>query len=155
MWENIFAVSPSRPIGQTHEKHSLESLSPLSRRLLCLQILLPARRGRRIGHLGAITPAITFFCTPLWGALTDKTGCLRQILVITFLSSVVFRVGLVAHTSYLWIVSLISLTAIMNAPVRPLLDSGALQSLEDKSEYGKQRLWGQWGFGVSARDWGM
>lgn len=91
---------------------------------------------------------MTFVFTPLWGAVTDKSGMLKQILVLTFASSALLRVCLAARTSYLWIVTLITLTAIMNAPVRPLLDSGALQILDDRSEYGKQRLWGQWGFGV-------
>ncbi|CAN0275326.1 unnamed protein product, partial [Ectocarpus sp. 4 AP-2014] len=103
---------------------------------------------RRIGHLGAITPAMTFLFTPLWGALTDKSGMLKQILVLTFAASTLLRVSLAARTSFLWIVSVITLTAVINAPVRPLLDSSALQSLDDRAEYGKQRLWGQWGFGV-------
>lgn len=108
------------------------------------------RSSRQIGHLGAITPAMTFIFTPLWGALTDKSGMLKQILIFTFTTSAVLRVSLAARESYAWIVTIITLTAIMNAPVRPLLDSGALQSLDDRSEYGKQRLWGQWGFGVSS-----
>ncbi|CAN0572750.1 unnamed protein product, partial [Laminaria digitata] len=104
--------------------------------------------SRRIGHLGAITPAMTFLFTPLWGALTDKSGMLKQILVGTFLASTLLRVSLAARTSFAWIISVITLTAVVNAPVRPLLDSSALQSLDDRGEYGKQRLWGQWGFGV-------
>ncbi|CBN78339.1 conserved unknown protein [Ectocarpus siliculosus] len=105
---------------------------------------------RRIGHLGAITPAMTFLFTPLWGALTDKSGMLKQILVLTFAASTLLRVSLAARTSFLWIVSVITLTAVINAPVRPLLDSSALQSLDDRAEYGKQRLWGQWGFGIGS-----
>jgi len=91
---------------------------------------------------------MTFVFTPLWGALTDKSGMLKQILVLTFAASTLLRVSLAARTSFLWIISVITLTAIINAPVRPLLDSSALQSLDDRGEYGKQRLWGQWGFGV-------
>eukprot|EP00752_Nemacystus_decipiens_P005674 g5135.t1 len=105
---------------------------------------------RRIGHLGAITPAMTFIFTPLWGALTDKSGMLKQILVLTFAASTLLRVSLPSRTSFLWIISIITMTAIINAPVRPLLDSSALQSLDDRGEYGKQRLWGQWGFGIGS-----
>ncbi|CAM9180156.1 unnamed protein product [Scytosiphon promiscuus] len=105
---------------------------------------------RRIGHLGAITPAMTFIFTPLWGALTDKTGRLKEILVLTFAASTLLRVSLPSRTSFAWIISVITLTAIINAPVRPLLDSSALQSLDNRAEYGKQRLWGQWGFGIGS-----
>ncbi|CAM9617293.1 unnamed protein product, partial [Choristocarpus tenellus] len=105
---------------------------------------------RQMGHLGAITPAMTFLVSPLWGALTDKTGRLKEILVFTFVASVLFRISLAARQSFTWIVSVITLTAIVNAPVRPLLDSSVLNLLEDKKEYGKQRLWGQWGFGVGS-----
>ncbi|CAM9093496.1 unnamed protein product [Ascophyllum nodosum] len=105
---------------------------------------------RQIGHIGAITPAMTFLFTPLWGALTDRSGMLKQILVATFLVSTLLRVSLAARTSFAWIMSVIALTAIVNAPVRPLLDSSALQTLDDRGEYGKQRLWGQWGFGIGS-----
>ncbi|CAM9812677.1 unnamed protein product, partial [Hapterophycus canaliculatus] len=105
---------------------------------------------RRIGHLGAITPAMTFIFTPLWGALTDKTGRLKEILVLTFAASTLLRVSLPSGNSFLWIISVITMTAIINAPVRPLLDSSALQSLDNRAEYGKQRLWGQWGFGIGS-----
>lgn len=93
---------------------------------------------------------MTFIFTPLWGALTDKTGRLKEILVLTFAASTLLRVSLPSRTSFAWIISVITLTAIINAPVRPLLDSSALQSLDNRAEYGKQRLWGQWGFGVSS-----
>lgn len=96
---------------------------------------------------------MTFIFTPLWGALTDKSGMLKQILVLTFTASTLLRVCLPYGVSFLWIISIITLTAIINAPVRPLLDSSALQSLDDRGEYGKQRLWGQWGFGVRTRRW--
>lgn len=96
---------------------------------------------------------MTFIFTPLWGALTDKSGMLKQILVLTFAASTLLRVSLPFKTSFVWIISIITLTAVINAPVRPLLDSSALQSLDDRGEYGKQRLWGQWGFGVRRCVW--
>ncbi|CAM9625674.1 unnamed protein product [Chrysoparadoxa australica] len=105
---------------------------------------------RRIGHLGAITPAVTFLVSPAWGALTDHTGRLKQILLFTFISSVLCRLLLVMRESFSWIVGVVALAALVNAPVRPLIDSSVLSMLTDRKEYGKQRLWGQWGFGVGS-----
>lgn len=87
---------------------------------------------RRIGHLGAITPALTFLVSPLWGALTDSTGRLKEILLFAFVSSVIFRVLLVANQNFSWIISMITLCAVVNAPVRPLLDSSVLGLLDDR-----------------------
>ncbi|KAG5181377.1 major facilitator superfamily domain-containing protein [Tribonema minus] len=106
--------------------------------------------NRRIGHLGAITPAVTFFVSPLWGALTDSTGRLKEVLLFTFAASVVFRVLTITRETYPFLVSIIALTAAVNAPVKTLLDSSVLNLLDDKREYGKQRLWGQCGFGLGS-----
>ena len=45
---------------------------------------------------------------------------------------------------------LVLVTAILNAPVRPLLDSAVINLLPDPSKYGKIRLWGQCGFGLGS-----
>jgi nitrate/nitrite transporter NarK len=46
---------------------------------------------KQIGQLGAITPAVTFVVAPLWGALADQTGRHKDVLLVTFVSSVVSR----------------------------------------------------------------
>eukprot|EP01084_Bolivina_argentea_P170392 295282_1 len=104
--------------------------------------------NKRIGYLGAISPAITFLVSPLWALWTDKTGKLKQILLFTFVSSAVFRSMLIAKDSFAWIASILSLTAIVSAPVRSLIDSAVLNLLPKQLEFGKQRLWGQLGFGI-------
>jgi MFS transporter, PPP family, 3-phenylpropionic acid transporter len=103
-----------------------------------------------MGNLGAITPAVTFLVSPMWGYLTDSTGKLKEVLLFTFVTSVAFRVSMIAKQSFSYIVFIMVLTSIVNAPVRTLLDSSVLNLLDDKREYGKQRLWGQWGFGLGS-----
>jgi MFS transporter, PPP family, 3-phenylpropionic acid transporter len=105
---------------------------------------------RHMGNLGAITPAVTFLVSPMWGYLTDSTGKLKEVLLFTFVTSVAFRVLMIAKESFSYIVFIMVLTSIVNAPVRTLLDSSVLNLLDDKREYGKQRLWGQWGFGLGS-----
>jgi len=104
---------------------------------------------KQIGQLGAITPAVTFVVAPLWGALADQTGRHKDVLLFTFVFSVVSRLLFIWRTTFGWLSFLVFCTAVLNAPVRPLLDSSVLNLLEDKREYGKQRLWGQFGFGLA------
>lgn len=46
---------------------------------------------KQIGQLGAITPAVTFVVAPLWGALADGTGRHKDVLLFTFITSVISR----------------------------------------------------------------
>lgn len=48
---------------------------------------------KQIGLLGAITPAATFLVAPLWGALADHTSRHKDVLLFTFVSSVVTRLS--------------------------------------------------------------
>jgi len=102
----------------------------------------------KIGQLGAICPAVNFVVSPLWGALADKTGRLKLILLSTFAASVALRCSMLVGRSYAWVAGAVFLTAIVNAPVRPLLDSSVMNMLTHKKDYGRQRLFGQFGFGV-------
>ncbi len=53
--------------------------------------LPPPTTDKQIGQLGAITPAVTFVVAPLWGALADGTGKHKDVLLFTFVASVVSR----------------------------------------------------------------
>ena len=106
-----------------------------------------------IGLLGSITPAITFIVSPLWGALADATGAYRSIMLSTFLLSTVGRCAMAHHavTSNMLLMGLlVAGTAVLNAPVKPLMDSAIMSSLVDKGDYGKSRLFGQLGFGIGS-----
>lgn len=106
--------------------------------------------GKRVGQLGAITPAAAFVTSALWGALADKTGNLKGILLLTFMGATCVR-QLQPYTSNFYMqAAIVGLAAVLNAPVRPLLDSSVMALLDDKREYGKQRLFGQVGFGVGS-----
>lgn len=105
----------------------------------------------QIGILGAITPAVTFLVSPLWGAFADQTGWHKNIMLLTFIGSILVRCGFLAVSSNVYLLSLIVAgTAILYAPVKPLLDSAVLSMLADKKGYGKSRLFGQLGFGLGS-----
>ena len=116
-----------------------------------------------VGLLGAITPAVTFFVSPIWGAIADSTKQYNAIMLATFIGSVVVRLGLTVvgklssksandftSPKMVWILAIISLSSFLNAPVKPIMDSELLKQLKNKSDYGKSRLYGQIGFGMGS-----
>src|SRR3546814_2817659 len=82
--------------------------------------------GRAIGILGAIPPAVTFVVSPLWGAWADKTGRYQQIMLYTFLGSVVARLATASWPDYRWLVATVLVAAALSAPVKPLMDSAEI-----------------------------
>eukprot|EP00981_Chlorochromonas_danica_P006279 scaffold1348_cov184-Ochromonas_danica.AAC.6 len=104
-----------------------------------------------LGLLGAITPAVTFLVSPLWGALADATGKHKQIMLFTFIGSVIARCAMISCKQHmLWLSVVVAVTAALYAPVRPLLDSAVMSMLSDKTAYGRSRLFGQVGFGIGS-----
>lgn len=106
-----------------------------------------------MGLLGAITPAVTFLASPFWGALADSTGWHKHIMLLTFTGSVIVRSALALadkKTSILWLYLIVAFSAVLNAPVKPLMDSAVMSMLRDKSDYGRSRLFGQIGFGLGS-----
>lgn len=106
-----------------------------------------------MGLLGAITPAVTFLVSPFWGALADSTGWHKHIMLLTFTGSVIARAGLALatkNTNILWLYAIVASSAVLNAPVKPLMDSAVMSMLADKSDYGRSRLYGQIGFGLGS-----
>lgn len=107
----------------------------------------------QVGLLGAITPAVTFLASPLWGALADSTGWHKHIMLLTFSGSVLVRSALALatkSTSIVWLYVIVACSAVLNAPVKPLMDSAVMSMLSDKSDYGRSRLYGQIGFGLGS-----
>lgn len=108
----------------------------------------------QIGWLGAITPAVTFLVSPLWGALADSSGLDKQIMFGAFFISTAIRSGLVrvsrSQNLFVAISTLVGLSAAISAPVKPLLDAAVMGLLKDKSGFGKSRLYGQLGFGFGS-----
>jgi len=107
-----------------------------------------------IGTLGAITPTVTFLVSPLWGALADATGLEKEIMLGTFVLSTAIRFLLVYANQFRSMAAVISvlvaLSAVINAPVKPLLDACVMGLLKDKSSFGRSRLFGQLGFGLGS-----
>ena len=104
--------------------------------------------GQIIGILGAITPFTTFLVAPIWGIISDKTGHVFSILYLTFIISTIGQLLVYSTTNPWMIMIIVCWTAIVRAPVKPLIDSVVMQTLQDRTQYGRLRLFGQVGFGV-------
>lgn len=109
--------------------------------------------GLMIGMLGAVKPLTTFLVAPIWGILSDRSTSRFRILYMTFLSSLVGQLLVAVSPEIHFLIGMVFLTAVMNAPVKSLIDSIVLDNLHDKTTYGKMRLWGQLGFGIGS--WGV
>lgn len=113
--------------------------------------------GLIIGLIGAVKPLTTFLVAPFWGILSDRSGDKFRILKLTFMVSLIGQL-LVSYSSEVhFLVGMTLITAIMNAPVKTLIDSMVMDNLsaKDRSQYGRLRLWGQLGFGLGSSGVGV
>src|SRR3954468_1458857 len=96
--------------------------------------------GGQIGILVALSPIITWFAAPFWGALADKTHQHRTILTTTIIGSAIM-VGLLGWVRGLWwLLPIVALYAFFSAPIIPLVDNGVMDMLGERSRlYGRQR----------------
>jgi len=107
--------------------------------------------GTQIGILTGIPTLMSLFSTPVWGGMADATSKKRLLLGAAILLSMAMVWVLSNTTVFLWIVLVVILYAFNSAPVIPLMDSTVMDMLgEHKEQYGKQRMWGAVGWGVSA-----
>ncbi|KAL9181103.1 hypothetical protein ACHAXT_009908 [Thalassiosira profunda] len=109
--------------------------------------------GSSIGLLGAVKPLTTFLVAPLWGILSDQSDNHVWTLQFTFLTSLAFQLLVGMNSSFRYLVVTVFAAAVLNAPVKSLIDSivmSKLTSEEDKNQFGRMRLWGQLGFGVGS-----
>jgi MFS-type transporter involved in bile tolerance (Atg22 family) len=108
--------------------------------------------GQAIGMLGAVKPLTTFIVAPLWGVISDYSQNPSLILQLTFLASLVLQLMIPLKDEVHYLMGMVFLTALFNAPVKSLIDGMVMNKLSpvDRGQYGKLRLWGQLGFGLGS-----
>lgn len=108
--------------------------------------------GQAIGILGAVKPITTFLVAPIWGIVSDYLQNPNLILQLTFVTSFICQSLLPLKNDVRFLVWMVFITALFNAPVKSLVDNMVLNKLsdEDRGQYGKLRLWGQLGFGLGS-----
>jgi MFS transporter, PPP family, 3-phenylpropionic acid transporter len=108
---------------------------------------------QQIGILIAATTLMTVVASPLWSTLADAFRLHRYLLPVAMLGTLL-PVGLLLSAADFWTLLLLILVyALFMGPVIPLTDNAVLAMLgDDRDAYGRIRLWGAIGFGLSA--WG-
>lgn len=107
--------------------------------------------GRQIGLLTAVVPLLTLISSPLWGGIADATRRYRLILLIAIAGTEVAIFLLSRSTTFTLILAAVLLYAFFLAPVVPLMDNTTLALLGGRrAEYGRLRLWGGVGWGITA-----
>jgi MFS transporter, PPP family, 3-phenylpropionic acid transporter len=107
--------------------------------------------GSQIGLLVGIPTLMSLLSTPVWGGLADATNKKRLLLGIAILLSMTMVGVLSVTTVFLWLILVVTLYAFNAAPIIPMMDSTVMELLgEHKDHYGKLRLWGAVGWGLSA-----
>lgn len=106
--------------------------------------------GQIVGMLGAVKPLTTFVVAPFWGLVADQAQGPFFILKITFAVSLVGQLLVAFRNDHRYIMFMVFLTALFNAPVKSLIDGIVMDHIKDRSQYGRLRLWGQMGFGLGS-----
>lgn len=108
-----------------------------------------------IGLLAGIPPLLGLVAAPLWGGLSDATQQHQRLVSITVIGAASAVALLSQVTTLPWLIGAVVFYAFCNAPIIPLVDHAVLLLLgERKADYGKQRLWGAVGWGVSGTVFG-
>jgi PPP family 3-phenylpropionic acid transporter len=107
--------------------------------------------GFQIGLLTGVPPLITLFSAPLFGVIADATQRHKTLLLLAMAGWLVLVLVLSRLTWIVYLLPAVFLYALFFAPILPLADNSVLELLgTQKHRYGRQRLWGSVGWGVSA-----
>lgn len=107
--------------------------------------------GTQIGILFAISPLVSLVGAPFWTGIADVSRRHRLIMSITMLSAVGLALTFPVVETLGAVLVLISLFALMTAPINSFADSATMTMLGDqKNMYGRIRAGGTIGWGVIA-----
>ena len=107
--------------------------------------------GAQIGVLAGLMPLMMMVGAPVWAEFADASGRHRHVLWLSLASSMVLALCLSLVGSFLPLAVLVALFAFSVAPVMPLVDHAVLEALgDDAHQYGRHRVWGAYGWGLSA-----
>ena len=106
--------------------------------------------GQQIGLLTGIAPLVTIVSASLWGGVADATRRHKQVLLIALSGATLVTIFFRFASGLPLLLTLVVVWSFFLAPVIPLVDNAVLGLLgESHRRYGRVRLWGAVGFGVS------
>lgn len=107
--------------------------------------------GVQLGLLTSLWPAGSMVGAWMWGAVADGSGRHRRVLAITIVGAALSVQLFWGVSSFVVFVPVVSVFSIVSSPVAPMLDQGVLLDLDGSEDrFGRVRLWGAVGWGVTA-----
>lgn len=107
--------------------------------------------GSIIGVLTGVVPLTAMVSSIAWSMTADATRRYRAILLTAVAGLWLAVLALSRAASLPALIPAVLFFAIFSAPIAPLIDSSVVALLgEDRAEYGRVRLWGSVGWGLSA-----
>ncbi len=107
--------------------------------------------GDQIGTLGAISPLVGLFASSLWGGLADATQKHQHLLRLAIVGVIACALVISCTHTFVGLIPAVIAYALAMAPIVPLTDNSVLRLLGNQANrYGKVRLWGAVGWGITA-----
>lgn len=108
--------------------------------------------GKQIGSVAAIPWITMLVVQPLWGVMADKYGKVKCLKISVIIAAVLFACFPWVGNGIISIAMMTLTLSLFNNPVLPLLDSLALDHIEEKKNisYSNIRFWGAPGYGLGA-----
>lgn len=107
--------------------------------------------GAQIGVLAGIIPLVTWGSAPFWGGVADARRSHRAVLLVCIAGTWAAALALYFAASFPGLLLTVIAYAVFVGPIVPLVDNATLHLLgNNKSHYGRVRLWGSVGWGLAA-----
>lgn len=100
----------------------------------------------QIGVLFAIGPFIMIFAQPFWGLLTDYLNAPKATLFAMIIGASATALAFPLASTFEHLILLNVLYFFFQSSIQPIADSTTMLILDDRSEFGKIRLWGSLGY---------
>ncbi len=111
---------------------------------------------QQIGILIVTSTLTTLVASPLWSALSDAFRLHRFTLPVATFGSLLPMAAMTRASNFSELMLSIIVYALFIGPVIPLIDSAVLEMLgTEQSGYGKLRMWGAVGWGLSSLSMGL
>lgn len=108
----------------------------------------------QIGVLLSIAPLVTLAAAPFWGGVADASRRHRLVLMGVMAGAMLAAASLSQARVFGLLALAAAAYAFFNAPIIPLIDHSVLALLASPAgkgaDYGRQRMWGAIGWGLSA-----
>ena len=107
--------------------------------------------GTQIGFLAGLPPLLSLVSAPVWGVVSDTWKRRKPSLLIAIGGALLLALVLSAVRAFVWLIPVVMLFSFFFSPIMPLVDITTISLLgRQKERYGRLRLWGAVGWGMSA-----